>query len=233
VREGGIEVLHLNAIGAEWRDLVAAHGRALRYLARAAGARQLAPLRSTVVWLPGLPTTGCRSASPAIGRCCCRRRGATAACSIRSWRSPGCCASSCCSRCPRGCRCGRARALPSITRSRRCAGPNCRRRRSPPRRSAWSTRRARHRAGCARQAGACRRASRRRWRTAHGRGGILGPHRPRDRPQERLSHARFGAAAAAFGDWPDDRLPPAVLESLRRYAGDSAVDELLAAYVGR
>jgi len=32
--------------------------------------------------------------------------------------------------------------------------------------------------------------------------------------------------------WPDDRLPPAVLESLRRYAGETAVDELLALYVG-
>jgi hypothetical protein len=33
-------------------------------------------------------------------------------------------------------------------------------------------------------------------------------------------------------EWPDDRLPVAVLEALRRYAGDGAVDELLALYVG-
>ncbi len=33
-------------------------------------------------------------------------------------------------------------------------------------------------------------------------------------------------------DWTDDRLPPAIVERMRRYAGDSAVDELLAMYVG-
>lgn len=51
VREGGFETLHLDAIGGEWRVLLAEHGRALRYLVDAAGARHLAPLRSTVVWL--------------------------------------------------------------------------------------------------------------------------------------------------------------------------------------
>jgi len=51
VREGGFDTLHLDAIGGEWRVLIAEHGRALRYLVDAAGARYLAPLRSTVVWL--------------------------------------------------------------------------------------------------------------------------------------------------------------------------------------
>jgi len=51
VREGGFETLHLDAIGGDWRALLAEHGRALRYLVDAAGARHLAPLRSTVVWL--------------------------------------------------------------------------------------------------------------------------------------------------------------------------------------
>jgi hypothetical protein len=32
--------------------------------------------------------------------------------------------------------------------------------------------------------------------------------------------------------WPDDRLPPAVVERLRRYGGDSAIDGLIEHYVG-
>jgi len=53
VREGGFEALHLDADGGDWRGLLAEHGRALQYLLRAAGPRQLSPLRSTVVWLAG------------------------------------------------------------------------------------------------------------------------------------------------------------------------------------
>jgi hypothetical protein len=44
-----------------------------------------------------------------------------------------------------------------------------------------------------------------------------------------LDSALPGLLAA---DWPDDRLPPSLLDQLRRHAGDSAVDELLALYVG-
>lgn len=51
--EGRFEVVHLDALGIGWQQLLAEHGRALRYLTRAAGERQLAPLRSTVVWLAG------------------------------------------------------------------------------------------------------------------------------------------------------------------------------------
>jgi hypothetical protein len=51
--EGRFEVVHLDALGIGWQRLLAAHGRALRYLTRAAGERQLAPLRTTVVWLTG------------------------------------------------------------------------------------------------------------------------------------------------------------------------------------
>ena len=58
VREGGFETLHLDADGGDRRVLVAEHGRALRYLGRAAGARQLAPLRSTVVWIGGATDDG-------------------------------------------------------------------------------------------------------------------------------------------------------------------------------
>jgi len=53
LREGGIESIHVDALGADLRALLDEQGRALRYLARTAGARQLAPLRSTVVWLAG------------------------------------------------------------------------------------------------------------------------------------------------------------------------------------
>jgi hypothetical protein len=51
--EGRFEVVHLDALGVGWQRLLAEHGRALRYLTRAAGERQLAPLRTTVVWLAG------------------------------------------------------------------------------------------------------------------------------------------------------------------------------------
>ena len=51
--EGRFEVVHLDALGIGWQQLLAEHGRALRYLTRAAGEHQLAPLRSTVVWLAG------------------------------------------------------------------------------------------------------------------------------------------------------------------------------------
>lgn len=58
VREDGIETIHLGAIGVEWREVLGEHGRALRYLTQAAGGRQLAPLRSTVVWLAGATDHG-------------------------------------------------------------------------------------------------------------------------------------------------------------------------------
>ena len=51
LREGSIEVFHLDALGIDLRDVLAEHGRALRYLTRVAGARELAPLRSTVLWM--------------------------------------------------------------------------------------------------------------------------------------------------------------------------------------
>jgi hypothetical protein len=58
VREGGIETIHLDAIGVEWREVLGEHGRALRYLAHTAGGRQLTPLLSTVVWLAGATEDG-------------------------------------------------------------------------------------------------------------------------------------------------------------------------------
>jgi len=58
VREGAIETLHLDAIGVEWREVLGEHARALRYLTQTAGARQLVPLRSTVVWLAGATDDG-------------------------------------------------------------------------------------------------------------------------------------------------------------------------------
>jgi hypothetical protein len=51
--EGRFEVVHLDALGVGWQRLLAEHGRALRYLSRAAGERQLAPLRTTIVWFAG------------------------------------------------------------------------------------------------------------------------------------------------------------------------------------
>jgi len=58
VREGGIETIHLDAIGVEWREVLGEHGRALHYLAPTAGGRQLTPLRSTVVWVAGATDEG-------------------------------------------------------------------------------------------------------------------------------------------------------------------------------
>ena len=58
VREGGLETLHLDADGGDWRRLLAEHDRALRYLTRAAGSRQLKPMRSVVVWLGGATDDG-------------------------------------------------------------------------------------------------------------------------------------------------------------------------------
>ena len=53
LRQGGFEVFHLDAAGNDLRPLLAEDGRALAYLARTAGARGLTPLRSTVLWLDG------------------------------------------------------------------------------------------------------------------------------------------------------------------------------------
>ncbi len=58
VRDGGIETIHLDAIGVEWREVLGEHGRALRYLTPTAGARHLTPLRSTVVWVEGATDEG-------------------------------------------------------------------------------------------------------------------------------------------------------------------------------
>lgn len=58
VRQGGFETLHLDADGGDWRSLLAEHDRALRYLVRVAGSRQLAPLRDVVVWLGGTTEDG-------------------------------------------------------------------------------------------------------------------------------------------------------------------------------
>jgi len=233
VREGSIEVLHLDAIGAEWRELVAEHSRALRYLASAAGARQLAPLRSTVVWLPGLTDDGMPigvSGHRTLLLSAAKRNGRLQHPELAiAWMLREQLLQSMPERMPLWARESLAQyyAIKALRRSelpaaavaaaeKRLVDPPG----SPPSRLREAGRRV--------QAG------------------------------EQAARGELHAAGAAFWDridraivrksgfrtldsvlprllsatWPDDRLPPAVLESLRRYAGDSAVDELLAQFVG-
>lgn len=49
LRQGAIEAVHVDAFGVDWRALLAEQRRALRYLTRTAG-RALPPARSTIVW---------------------------------------------------------------------------------------------------------------------------------------------------------------------------------------
>jgi len=67
LREGSFEVLHLDALGIGWQTLLAEQSRALRYLVRTAGARQLAPLRSTVVWFESATEGGAPAGMAGFG----------------------------------------------------------------------------------------------------------------------------------------------------------------------
>lgn len=233
LREGGIEVFHLDALGIEWRDLLAEHGRALRYLTRAAGARGLAPLRSTVVWVgestdDGAPVgiaghrTLLLSATARDGRL---RQGELAL----AWLLREQLRQSMPDRLPVWVRESLAQyyAVKALRRSemptaavaaaeRRLIDPL-----QPPQTKLREAQR-RLLAGDSAARAELQAAGAAFWdridRAIVRKSGF----RTLDSLLPRLLAA----------DWPDDRLPAALLDRLRDYAGDRAVDELLAQYVG-
>ena len=233
VREGGFDTLHLDAVGGEWRSLVNEHGRALQYLIRTAGARQLAPLRSTVVWLGGPPdddlpigVAGYRTLVLSAARRDGRMQHPELA---LAWMLREQLLQSMPERVPLWARESLAQyyAVKALRRSQLPAAAIAAAEKRLVDLSGSAPSRLRE-AGRRVQAG------------------------------EQAARVELHLAGAAFWDridraivrksgfrtldsllprllsatWPDDRLPPAVLESLRRYAGETAVDELLALYVG-
>jgi len=233
VREGGIETVHLDALGVDWRRLVSEHGRALRYLTRAAGANQLTPLRSTVVWLAGRTDDGMPvgiaghrtlllSAAKRDGRILYPELALV-------WMLREQLLQSMPERMPMWARESLAQyyAIKALRRSGLPASAvaAAERRfidstRSPKTRLREAQRRVQ--AGDAAARGELHTAGAAFWDRA-------------DRAIVRKSGFRTLDSVLPLllaVDWPDDRLPDSVIERLRLFAGDSAVDELLALYVG-
>lgn len=232
VREGGFETLHLDADGEDWRGLLAAQGRALEYLVRAAGARQLAPLRSTVVWLHGATDEGLPVG--VAGRrtllLSTESRGGHMqhAEMALAWMLREQLLQAMPERVPRWARESLAQyyAIKALRRSG-----------LPP--------------------AAIAAVEKRLIDAQPPRGGLREAQR-RLEAGDPAARAELHAAGAAFwerldraiarkagfrtldsalprllaAEWPGGRLPPAVLERLRNYAGDAAVDDLLTLYVG-
>lgn len=232
VREGGFDTLHLDAGGGDWRSVVGEHGRALQYLTRAAGAGQLAPLRSTVVWLDGpaherepVGTTGHRTLLLSTARRDGRMQQPELALAwilreqlLQAMPEP----------LPPWARESLAQyyAVKALRRSGLppAAITAAERRLIGPARPRLRLREAQRQAQAGDEAarGELRAAGAAFWDRI-------------DRAIVRKSGFRTldsvlpGMLAA---EWPDDRLPSAALEQLRRYAGEAAVDELLATWVG-
>ncbi len=233
VREGGFETLHLDADGGDWRSLLKEHGRALKYLIRAAGARQLAPLRSTVVWLggptdDGLPIgiAGNRTLVLSGARSGGRMRHAEMA---LAWMLREQLLRSMPERVPMWARESLAQyyAIRALRRSQLPAAEVAA-------------------------------AERRLIDPTHPPRGRLRDAQRRAQAGDEAARAELRLTGAAFwdridraivrksgfrtldsvlplllaADWPGDHLPAAGLELLHRYAADGAVDELLALYVG-
>jgi hypothetical protein len=232
VREGGFDTLHLDADGGDWRRAVAEHARALQYLNRVAGDGQLAPLRSTVVWLAGptddaepVGTAGHRTLLLSTGR----REG--------RMQHP-------------------ELALAWILREQlQQAMPESLPRWARDSLAQYYAVRALRRSGLPPAAVAA--AEKRLIDPARPRQRLLEAQRQAQAGDE-TARVELRAAGAAFWDrvdraivrksgfrtidsvlprllaaeWPGERLPPAALEQLRRYAGEAAVDELLAFWVG-
>jgi len=233
VREGGFDTLHLDAVGGEWRVLLAEHGRALRYLVDAAGARHLAPLHSTVVWL-GEVTNGdapvvvagyrtlllsaarrdgqLQHAELALARILCEQLAQAMPERLPPWARESL---------------AQYYAIKALRRSK-----------LPPAALAAMEKRL-----IDPQAPDTRLVERQRRLQAGDEAARAGLRASGAAFWERLDRAivrksgfrtldsalpRLLAAA-----WAGDRIPEPVLERLRRYAGDSAVDELLALYVGQ
>jgi hypothetical protein len=233
VREGGFETLHLDAIGGEWRNLVAEHGRALQYLIRTAGARQLAPLRSTVVWFGGLTDDGMPigiAGHRTLLLSAAKRDGRIQHAEMAfAWMLREQLLQSMPERVPLWVRESLAQyyAIKALRRSE-----------LPP--------------------AAIAAAEKRFVDSTHPPRGRLREAQRRVQAGDEAARAELRTTGAAFwervdraivrksgfrtldsvlprllaADWPDDRLPAAGLDLLHRYAGDGAVDELLALYVG-
>jgi hypothetical protein len=232
VREGGFETLHLDADGGDWRSLVSEHVRALQYLVRAAGARQLAPLRSTVVWLggatdDGLPVgvAGNRTLLLAGARRDARTPNAELA---FAWMLREQLAQSMPERLPPWARESLAQyyAVKALRRSElpaaAVAAAEKRLIDQPPPRGRLREAQRRLEAG-----DEAARAE------LHASGAAFWERI--DRAIVRKSGFRTLDSVLPrllAADWPGDRLPAAGLDLLRRYAGEATVDELLALYVG-
>jgi hypothetical protein len=232
VREGGFETLHLDADGGDWRSLVSEHVRALQYLVRAAGARQLAALRSTVVWLggatdDGLPVgvAGNRTLLLAGARRDARKPNAELA---FAWMLREQLAQSMPERLPSWARESLAQyyAVKALRRSKlpaaAVAAAEKRLIDQPPPRGRLREAQRRLEAG-----DEAARAE------LHASGAAFWERI--DRAIVRKSGFRTLDSVLPrllAADWPGDRLPAAGLDLLRRYAGEATVDELLALYVG-
>ena len=232
VREGGFETLHLDANGGDWRSLVSEHGRALQYLVRAAGARQLAPLRSTVVWLggatdDGLPVgvAGNRTLLLAGARRDARMPNAELA---FAWMLREQLAQSMPERLPPWARESLAQyyAVKALRRSElpaaAVAAAEKRLIDQQPPRSRLREAQRRLEAGDEAARAELHLAGAAFWERI-------------DRAIVRKSGFRTLDSVLPLllaADWPDERPPAAGLELLRRYAGEATVDELLALYVG-
>ncbi len=232
VREGGFETLHLDANGGDWRSLVSEHVRALQYLVRAAGARQLAPLRSTVVWLggatdDGLPVgvAGNRTLLLAGARRDARTPNAELA---FAWMLREQLAQSMPERLPPWARESLAQyyAVKALRRSElpaaAVAAAEKRLIDQQPPRSRLREAQRRLEAGDEVARAELHSAGAAFWERI-------------DRAIVRKSGFRTLDSVLPLllaADWPADRPPAAGLELLRRYAGEATVDELLALYVG-
>ena len=232
VREGGFETLHLDADGGDWRSLVSEHVRALQYLVRTAGARQLAPLRSTVVWLggatdDGLPVgvAGNRTLLLAGARRDARMPNAELA---FAWMLREQLAQSMPERLPPWARESLAQyyAVKALRRSELPAAAVAAAEKrlidqQPPR---GRLREAQRRLEAGDEAARAE---------LHLAGAAFWERI--DRAIVRKSGFRTLDSVLPLllaADWPDERPPAAGLELLRRYAGEATVDELLALYVG-
>ena len=232
VREGGFETLHLDAEGGDWRSLVNEHGRALQYLTRTAGARQLAPLRSTVVWLSGATDDGVPvgvAGSQTLLLAGAMRDGRMSHAEVAlAWMLREQLVQSMPERLPAWARESLAQyyAVKALRRSelsstavaaveKRLIDPQ------PPRGRLREAQR-RLEAGDEAARAELRATGAAFWERIDRAIVRKSGFRTLDSVLPRLLAA----------DWPHDRLPAAALDLLHRYAGETAVDELLALYVG-
>ena len=232
VREGGFETLHLDADGGDWRSLVSEHGRALQYLVRTAGARQLAPLRSTVVWLGGATDAGAPvgvAGNRTLLLAGARGDGRTPHAELAlAWMLCEQLVQSMPERMPPWARESLAQyyAVRALRRSERPAAAVAAAEKrlvdaQPPRSRLRDVQR-RLEAGDEAARDELRSTGAAFWERVDRAIVRKSGFRTLDSVLPRLLAA----------DWPDGRLPPGGLELLHRYAGDKPIDELLALYVG-